>query len=103
MDVLISHNSICSHSVNIVAREIEGEIVIVPLVAGIGDLENELFTLNPTGKAIWRKLDGKRTLGDLAHELSVEYAAAEGEIEKDVMGLAQELAKRKMIDVLEHA
>ena len=28
-----------------------GGIIIVPLVAGIGDMEDELFTLNDTGKA----------------------------------------------------
>ena len=33
-------------------REIEGELIIVPLVAGIGDADDELFTLNETGKAI---------------------------------------------------
>jgi len=37
---------------DVVAREIEGEIVIAPLVTGIGDMEDELFTLNDAGKAI---------------------------------------------------
>ena len=34
-----------------------GEIIIVPLVAGIGDMEDELFTLNDTVKASWGQLD----------------------------------------------
>jgi len=37
-------------SEDVVAREIEGELIIVPLAAGIGDLEDELYTLNETGK-----------------------------------------------------
>ena len=36
-------------SEDVVAREIEGEVIIVPLVAGIGDMDDELFTLNETG------------------------------------------------------
>ena len=40
----------------------EGEIIIVPVVAGIGDVADELFTLNVTGKAIWEQLDGQRNL-----------------------------------------
>ena len=40
---------ICAPSEDVVAREIEGEIVIVPLASGIGDMEDELFTLNETG------------------------------------------------------
>jgi len=39
-------------SEDIVAREIEGEIVIIPLVSGIGDMEDELYTLNETARAI---------------------------------------------------
>jgi hypothetical protein len=84
-------------SEDIVAREIEDELIIVPLVSGIGDMEDELYTLNKTGRAIWDKLDGKRSLRDLSEELSVEFEAPEGEIEKDVMGLISELVKRGMV------
>ena len=52
----ISAVDVYKPSDDVVAREIEGEIIIVPLVAGIGDIEDELFTLNETGKAIWDKL-----------------------------------------------
>jgi len=84
-------------SENIVAREIEGEIIIVPLVAGMGDTDDELFTLNETGRAVWRRLDGVRSLKQVIEELSSEYEAGEGEIAADVLGIVQELAKRKMI------
>ena len=36
------------------------------LAAGIGDMEDELFTLNDSGKAVWKHLDGKSTLGGVA-------------------------------------
>lgn len=85
------------HSDDVVAREIEGDIIIVPLVAGIGDTEGELFTLNDTGKAIWEKLDGRRTLAQVVEELSAEYAAGDGEIERDMCGLVEELAARGMV------
>ena len=49
-------------SEEVVAREIEGELIIVPLTSGIGDMEDELFTLNETGRAIWSKLDGNKSL-----------------------------------------
>jgi hypothetical protein len=82
---------------DIVARKIEGELIIVPLGSGIGDMEDELFTLNETGRAVWEKLDGQKSLKDIAKELIVEFEAPEGEIEKDVVGLVQELLKRKMV------
>jgi hypothetical protein len=82
---------------DIVARKIEGELIIVPLISGIGDMEDELFTLNKTGRAIWDKLDGQKRLKDVVYELSQEFDAAEGEIEKDVVGLMEELLMRKMV------
>lgn len=84
-------------SEDVVARVIEGEIIIVPLVAGIGDMEDELFTLNPTGKAIWDRLDGQRTLAEVAADLSEEYEGAREAIETDVLGLVGELLERRMV------
>ena len=93
----ITIDSILIPSENIVAREIEGELIIVPLVSGIGDLEDELFTLNDTGKVIWRKLDGQLRLGEIIKSLVQDYDAPEAEIEKDVLGLIEELFKRRML------
>jgi hypothetical protein len=94
----ISTQDVYKPSDDVVAREIEGEIIIVPLVAGIGDMEDELFTLNDTGKAIWDKLDGQRSLADVVAALEIEYEGAEdGAIERDVLGLVAELVERRML------
>jgi hypothetical protein len=84
-------------SEDIVSREIEGDLIIVPLVSGIVDEDELLFTLNRTGKAIWNKLDGRRSLGDIIEELSREFEAPEEEIKADVVGLVSELVRRKML------
>ena len=93
----ISTEGVYKPSDDVVAREIEGEIIIVPLVAGIGDMEDELFTLNDTGKAIWDKLDGQRSLADVVTALPPEFEAEDGAIERDVLGLVAELVERKML------
>ncbi|HNR69686.1 MAG TPA: PqqD family protein, partial [bacterium] len=82
---------------DVVAREIEGEIIIIPLAAGIGDMEDELYTLNETGKMIWDRLDGRNTLAEIAASLADEYDAPLDEIERDVLGLIEELARRKIV------
>ena len=84
-------------SEDVVARKIAGEFIIVPLVAGIGDLEDELFTLNETGGTIWDRLDGRRSLQDVVEELCAEFEASTEEIERDVMGFVAELFKRGML------
>jgi hypothetical protein len=98
-DATITLTTICAPSDDIVAREIEGEVVIVPLVAGIGDAEDELYTLNPTGQAIWQKLDGQRTLGEVAIALATEFTALPAEIETDVLGFAGEMTRRGILVV----
>lgn len=82
---------------DIVAREIEGELIIVPLVAGVGDIEDELYTLNETGRAVWDHLDGANTLRAVAAILAREYDAPAGEIEADVLGIVGELLGRRML------
>jgi hypothetical protein len=93
----INLDKVYSPSDDVVAREIEGELIIVPLVAGIGDLEDELYTLNESGKEIWNRLDGQASLHDVAAALAQEYDAPTSEIEVDVLGLVTELARRRMV------
>jgi len=93
----IGLDAVVMPSEDVVAREIEGELIIVPLVAGIGDMEDELYTLNETGKAVWDRLDGKTSLHAVAAALAEEYEAPVGEIEKDILGLIEELLKRRML------
>ncbi len=93
----VTLETVCEPSEDVVAREIEGDIVIVPLVAGICDAEDELYTLNPTAKAVWDMLDGQRTLGQVSAALMREFDAPQSEIEADVLGFAAEMARRGIL------
>ena len=84
-------------SERIVARQIEDQVIIVPLAASPVDEEDALYSLNETGQAIWKKLDGQRSLKSVIDELAEEYEADPGEIEKDVLGLVAELVKRRFL------
>jgi hypothetical protein len=90
-------DAVYAPSEDVVARVIEGELIIIPLVAGIGDLEDELFTLNDSGKVIWQLLDGRSTLSAVITALEQDHESEPGEIERDVLGLVEELAKRRML------
>jgi hypothetical protein len=96
-DSTVTLTTICVPSDDIVAREIEGEIVIVPLVAGIGDADDELYTLNPTGQAIWQKLDGQRTLANVVTSLVDEFDVLQADLEAEVLGFATELTRRGIL------
>lgn len=93
----ITLDTVYAPSEDVVARVIEGELIIVPLVAGIGNMEDELYSMNGTGKTIWSHLDGEKSLRALALDLAVEFSAPLEEIEKDVIGLMAELAQRRLV------
>jgi len=95
--VTVRTDAVYAVSEDVVAREIEGELIIVPLVAGIGDMEDELYTLNDSGRDIWARLDGKATIGEVVAALASDYDAEPGEIERDVLGLVGELVRRRML------
>ncbi len=97
METKVNRKTIYIPSDDVVAREIEGELLIVPLAAGVGDMEDALFTFNETGRAIWERLDGKNNLQNVVDALSLEFESTVGEIEEDVVGLVEELLKRRML------
>jgi len=86
-------------SQDVVARKIEGEMIIIPMVAGIGDLEDELYTLNKTGQAVWEKLNGIKSIRVIVDELAAEYLAPIETIQEDVLGIIGELARRRIIEL----
>lgn len=96
-NVGVTLGTLCVPSDDIVAREIEGDLVIVPLVAGIGDADDELFTLNETGQAIWKRLDGEKTLGEVASLLAEEFDAPLDTLRGDVLGFAGEMTRRRIL------
>jgi len=87
-------DSMLAPSNEVVAREIEGEIVIVPLVAGIGDADDELCAFHETGRAIWQQLDGEWMLGQVVANLAQESDAPQADIEADVLDFAAKMARR---------
>ncbi len=93
----VSGAQVFEPSPDLVVRDIEGQIVLVPLTSGVGDLEAELFSLNETGKAVWEHLDGKRSVDEVIAGLQAEYEDPDGEIPGHVGALLTELAARGMV------
>lgn len=93
----IELDKIFAVSDDVVARKIEDEFIIVPLAAGVGDMEDELYSLNDVGLAIWERLDGKASLRQIVAMLASEYEVAPEELERDVRGFVGELVGRRML------
>lgn len=90
-------NKIYKASEEVVAREIAGEFILVPLSGGIAEMNEDIFTLNETGKAIWDKLDGKKTLQEISEELNSEFSSSSEELTEDLLGFTAALLGKKML------
>lgn len=84
-------------SEDMLVKQIQGEFVIIPLRRGVADLEDVFFKLNADAKAMWDKLDGKKTLKEVAQELILEYDAALELMERELLELAEEFLKMGML------
>ena len=85
-----SLNRIYDKNPDVVFRVIAGEAILVPL-SKEAQTVGRLFTLNEVGAFIWEKIDGKRTLGEIASEIQEEYEVSSETAGKDLMELVKSL------------
>ncbi len=78
-------------SPSVVARNIAGECVLVPIRDNARDLDT-IYTLNEVGREIWEMMDGKHTLEEILGELRDRFDAPEDELRRDLLGFARDLA-----------
>ncbi len=89
----IRRDSIVCWSGEAVATEVNGEVVLMHLE------RDRCHGLGSTGSEIWRRLHRPVQVAALVAQLEVEYEAAPGEIETDVLQTLRELATEGLIEV----
>lgn len=77
-------------SKDFVQRNIAGECLLIPIRRRLTDA-NSLYVLNETGAAIWERLDGTRSLQDIAGDLVEEYEVPPERLEQDLQELVNDL------------
>lgn len=55
-----------------VQRDVAGECILVPIRRRLSE-SNSIYVLNDTGAALWRQIDGSRTLRDICASFIEEY------------------------------
>ncbi len=66
-----------------VTRTVGDEMVMVPVRAGVANLE-AIFTLNAVAAAIWRRIDGQTAARQLADGVADEFAVTPDQALADV-------------------
>ncbi|MFC2053427.1 PqqD family protein [Chloroflexota bacterium] len=77
---------------SIVSREIEGEVILVPIRQNVGDLES-IYTLNETAARAWVLFDGERTLEQIKDEIVAEFDVGNEQARLDLIELVYQLVE----------
>lgn len=80
----------------VVSRQIEGELVIVPIRRGVGDL-NSLYTLNPVGSVLWDFLTEGHTLGEMVRRVCDEFEVTNNQAQSDIQEFLGSLLEEKLV------
>ena len=80
----------------VVSRQIEGELVIVPIRRGVGDL-NSLYTLNPVGSALWEFMDEGHTVPEMVNRVCDEFEVSSTQAQTDIQEFLNSMLEEKLI------
>jgi hypothetical protein len=81
---------------DVVSRQIEGELVIVPIRRGVGDL-NSLYTLNPVGSVLWDFMTEGHTLPELVGRVCEEFEVNASQAQEDIELFLGSMFEEKLI------
>lgn len=73
-----------------VSREIAGETIVVPICAGVGDME-AVYTFNELGGQLWRLLEQRRAPEDLIAWVTENFDVKPEQAAADVQSFLSDL------------
>ena len=82
---------------DVVSRQIEGELIIVPIRHGVGDL-NSLYTLNPVGSVLWNFMMEGHTLPEMVQRICDEFDVTTAQAQSDIHNFLDSLLEEKLIE-----
>lgn len=84
-------NSSCVVSPQAIAKKVGDETVILDLASGT------YFGLDPVGARVWQLITDGKKLSEICTVMLEEYEVSQGDIERDALALAQDLADKGLI------
>jgi len=81
---------------DVVARNIQGELIIVRIRRGVGDL-NSLYTLNPVGAVLWDFMNEGHTLGEMVRRVCDEFEVSTSQAQQDIEAFLDSLMQEQLI------
>ena len=85
---------------SVVARGIGGEVLIVPVRRGVGDLTS-IYSLNGSGAALWEALAAEKTAAELVGVLEQDYDLAGCDARADVEHFLSDMSQLGLVQSAE--
>jgi hypothetical protein len=80
----------------VVSRKIDGELIIVPIRSGVGDL-NSLYTLNPVGSVLWDFMTEGHTVPEMVERVCDEFEVSTNQAKRDIEEFLGSLIEEKLV------
>ena len=93
----IAETTVLTKQTELVEREIEGELLLIPIMAGVGDADANLYSFNNQGADIWKLIDGTRTVGEIADALCAEYEVTREQALQETLTFVESLLEKKLV------
>jgi capsid portal protein len=84
---------------SVVSRKIEGELVIVPIRSGVGDL-NSLYTLNPVGSVLWEFMNDEHTVTEMVQRVCDEFEVTAAQAQTDIETFLDSLLGEQLVQAV---
>jgi len=81
---------------DLIARNIAGETLLVPVRGRVGDLDS-IYTLNEVGSRIWQLIDASTPVARIINTINTEYEVSEQDATRDVLELVMSLHSAGLI------
>jgi hypothetical protein len=81
---------------DVVSRNIDGELVIVPIRSGVGDL-NSLYTLNPVGCVLWEFMSESHSVPEMVQRVCNEFEVTEAQAQPDIESFLESLLAEQLV------
>ena len=94
--------AVCRRSPDVVARNIAGEHLLVPVRSGVADIDY-LYTTDDVGSFIVSALDGRRDVAEVARAVSAAFEVDEEQARSDVARFLSDLLDAGLVRVAQDA
>jgi len=94
---MLSADARFRRNLEVVSRQIDGELVIVPIRRGVGDL-NSLYTLNPVGSVLWDFMKESHTILEMVEKVCDEFEVSSAQANQDIEAFLDSLLEEQLIE-----